>query len=37
MINVSGKSKVMVTDGKTKGIVELNKHMQGIYLSKLVT
>jgi dTDP-4-dehydrorhamnose 3,5-epimerase-like enzyme len=36
LINVSGTSKVMVTDGKEKQIVELTKPRQGVYLPKLV-
>ena len=36
LINVSGKSKVMVTDGKNRQIVELTKPRQGVYLPKLV-
>jgi len=36
LINVSGSSKVMVTDGDNKQIVELNKPRQGVYLPKMV-
>lgn len=36
LINVSGTSKVMVTDGKEKQIIELNKPRQGVYLPKMV-
>lgn len=36
LINVSGTSKVMVTDGKEKQIVELTKPRQGVYLPKMV-
>lgn len=36
LINVSGKSKVMVTDGTKKEIVELNKPMKGIYIPKMI-
>lgn len=36
LINVSGTSKVMVTDGKNKQIVELTKPRQGVYLPKMV-
>ena len=36
LINVSGSSKVMVTDGKEKQIVELTKPRQGVYLPKMV-
>lgn len=36
LINVSGSSRVMVTDGKNKQIVELTKPRQGVYLPKMV-
>ena len=36
LINISGASKVMVTDGKKKQIFELTKPRQGLYLPKLV-
>lgn len=36
LINVSGSSKVMVTDGKQRQIVELTKPRQGVYLPKMV-
>ena len=36
LINVSGTSKVMVTDGKQRQIVELIKPRQGVYLPKMV-
>ena len=36
LINVSGTSKVMVTDGNEKQIVELTKPRQGVYLPKMV-
>ena len=36
LINVSGTSKVLVTDGKEKQIVELTKPRQGVYLPKMV-
>lgn len=36
LINVAGKSKVRVTDGKDEYIVELNKPMMGIYLPKMI-
>lgn len=36
LINVSGTSKVMVTDGKEKQIIELTKPRQGVYLPKFV-
>ncbi len=36
LINVSGTSKVMVSDGREKQIVELTKPRQGVYLPKMV-
>ncbi len=36
LINVSGKSKVMVTDGEKKEVVTLDKPMMGVYLPKMV-
>lgn len=36
LINVAGKSKVRITDGKEEFIVELNKPMMGVYLPKMV-
>lgn len=36
LINVSGTSKVMVTDGNEKQVVELTKPRQGVYLPKMV-
>jgi dTDP-4-dehydrorhamnose 3,5-epimerase-like enzyme len=36
LINVSGTSKVMVTDGKKKEIVNLDKPLKGVYLPKMV-
>ena len=36
LINVSGSSKVKVTDGHREEIVELNKPMHGLYLPKMV-
>ena len=36
LINVSGTSKVMVTDGKEKQVVVLTKPRQGVYLPKMV-
>ena len=35
LINVAGKSKVRITDGKEEYIVELNKPMMGVYLQKM--
>ncbi len=36
MINVAGSSKVMITDGETREIVELNRPMEGIYVPKMI-
>lgn len=36
LINVAGKSKVRITDGKEELIVELNKPMMGVYIPKMV-
>lgn len=36
LINVSGKSKVRITDGKEKVVVELNRPNMGVYLPKMV-
>lgn len=36
LINVSGKSKVKITDGKRTEIVELCRPMDGVYLPKMI-
>ena len=36
LINVSGTSKVRITDGNEEFIVELNKPMMGVYIPKMV-
>lgn len=36
LINVAGKSKIRITDGKEETIVELNKPGIGVYLSKML-
>lgn len=36
LINVAGKSKVRVTDGKEDLVVELDKPMMGVYIPKMV-
>lgn len=36
LINVAGKSKVRITDGRKEYIVELNKPMMGVYLPKMI-
>lgn len=36
LVNVAGKSKVMITDGTNKEVVELNKPMEAIYIPKMI-
>ena len=36
MINVSGSSKVMVTDGESKDIITLGRPNEGLYLPRMV-
>ena len=36
LVNVAGKSKVMITDGTRKEIVELNKPMEAVYIPKMI-
>ena len=36
LINVAGKSKVRITDGKEEIIVELDKPMTGVYIPKMI-
>ena len=36
LINVSGTSKIRVTDGKEETIIELNKPRMGLYLSTML-
>ena len=36
MVNVAGKSKVKVTDGREEAVIELNKPMTGVYLPKMI-
>ena len=36
LINVAGKSKVRITDGKEELIVELNKPRMGVYIPKMI-
>lgn len=36
LVNVAGTSKIMITDGFRKEIVELNRPMEGVYLPKMV-
>lgn len=36
LVNVAGKSKVRITDGKEEYIVELNEPMMGVYIPKMI-
>ena len=36
LINVAGKSKVRITDGKETMVVELNEPMMGVYIPKMI-
>lgn len=36
LINVAGSSKVMITDGVTREVVELNRPMEGVYIPKMI-
>lgn len=36
LINVAGSSKVMITDGENKEIVELKRPMEGLYIPKMI-
>ena len=36
LINVAGKSKVRITDGKEELIVELDRPMMGVYIPKMI-
>lgn len=36
LINVAGKSKVKITDGKENMVVELDKPMMGVYLPPMI-
>lgn len=36
LINVAGKSKVRITDGKDELIVQLDKPMMGVYIPKMI-
>ncbi len=35
-VNVAGSSRIMMTDGKEKEIVELTKPMEGLYLPRMI-
>ncbi|MCR5290712.1 MAG: FdtA/QdtA family cupin domain-containing protein [Treponema sp.] len=36
LVNVAGSSKVMITDGTRKEIVELNRPMEAVYIPKMI-
>lgn len=36
LINVAGKSKVRITDGKEEFVVDLNRPMMGVYIPKMI-
>jgi len=36
LINVAGSSKVMITDGTNREIVELTRPMEGVYIPKMI-
>lgn len=36
LINVAGKSKVRITNGKEEFVVELNRPMMGVYIPKMI-
>ncbi len=36
LINVAGSSKVMITDGVNKEIVELTRPMEGVYIPRMI-
>lgn len=36
LINVAGSSKVMITDGINKEVVELNRPMEGVYIPRMI-
>ena len=36
LINVAGSSKVMITDGENREIVELNRPMEGVYIPRMI-
>lgn len=36
LINVSGQSKVRITDGEEEFVVELNRPMMGVYIPKMI-
>lgn len=36
LVNVAGSSKVMITDGVQKEVIELNKPMEAVYIPKMI-
>lgn len=36
LVNVAGSSKVMITDGEKKEIVELNQPMEAVYIPRMI-
>ena len=36
LVNVAGKSKVMVTDGSNRKIIELEQPMEAVYIPKMI-
>ena len=36
LVNLAGSSKVMITDGKKKEIVELNQPMEAVYIPRMI-
>ncbi len=36
LINVAGSSKVMITDGENREIVELKRPMEGLYIPRMI-
>ncbi len=36
LINVAGKSKVRITDGKEEIVIELDRPMMGVYIPKMI-
>lgn len=36
LINVAGSSKVMITDGENREIVELSRPMDGVYIPRMI-
>ena len=36
LINVAGSSRVMVTDGENREVIELNRPMDGVYIPRMI-